>query len=199
MKLKNTKIRRTNNGIVTFKKFKKDEQIVYGIVYEPYVLDTDGEYMLPEDIQKMHDDWNGLSPHDQKIDKNHDNKSLSTSVVDSFISDGANDDYPAGSWVLGLKIHDPMIWADIKSGRLNGFSLQARTKKIATIVDIEYETDQIGKTAETMNHDHLFFLEVNEDGVVVGGRTSTDLGHSHTIKQATATEPTLGHSHRFAT
>jgi hypothetical protein len=43
----------------------------------------------------------------------------------------------------------------------------------------------------------LFFVELDDNGKVVKGTTSTTNEHSHEIKRGTATEDAAGHKHRY--
>jgi len=183
--------------VVTFKTFDEDQQIAYGVVYEPFVIDTHGDMMLPEDVAVMAERFMELPDVAKRIDMMHDNVPVSAYPIDSYIADGQDGVYNEGAWVLGIKIEDPTLWFEIKTGQYNGYSFEAMVKKVPVVVEIEYEQDQLGYTEETLGHTHLFFLKLNEDGVVVGGRTSTDLGHSHEIRAGTGTEESLGHAHRF--
>ena len=65
-------------------------------------------------------------------DMMHDGEAVSdVYVVESWIKESENDkstDYgysnlPVGTWFVSMKINNPQIWSDIKSGKLNGFSV----------------------------------------------------------------------------
>lgn len=181
-----------------------DRQLVYGVVYAPGEIDAHGEMMLAHDIetmahlflQKMVETGNAV------IDVEHDNQAIGAYPVESYIETRDDQDWPAGSWVLGVKIADPVIWAKVKSGELNGYSFEAMVNKMPMVVSVEVAPDMIGKTAENEGHDHVFFLEFDKEGRVSGGSTSMDAGHRHQILAGTATETagTAGvkpHAHRL--
>jgi hypothetical protein len=174
-----------------------ERRMVYGVVYEPYVLDTYGEIMLPEDIEKMAHRFMQLPELHRTIDVNHDNEAIKAHPIESWIVRETGGDYPVGSWVLGVKIDDPFIWEKIKSGELNGFSFEALVKAVE--VDIEYDIvrDHVGQTEENDDHTHLFFVQLDDIGRVARGWTSVVNGHSHKIRHGTATEKTDGHGHRL--
>ena len=183
--------------VIRIKQLNEDEQIAYGVVYEPGVLDTDGEFMTPEDVALMEERFRRKMQAGQDvIDRMHDNVPVDAEPLDSFVSDGT-DGWPEGAWVLGIKVNDPAIWDDIKSGRLNGYSFEAATKRVPVVIEVEMEQDVIGETEVALDHTHLYFVSMTDDGRVASGITSTDLGHSHKIKSGTATEESLGHAHRF--
>jgi uncharacterized protein YuzE len=99
---------------------------------------------------------------------------------------------------MGVKIDDAEVWADIKAGNLNGFSFQAWVEAKQVDVEVEVVRDQVGKTEETQDHEHYFFVQLDSNGKVVGGRTSKAAdGHWHEIAGGSATRKTNGHNHRF--
>lgn len=181
------------------KSIDKEKQIVYGLVYEPYTLDSHGDMMLPEEIEKMAHRYMEIKELDKTIDVNHDGVAIRAHPVSSYIATKDDPNFSEGSWVLGVKVKDPSIWRDIKSGKLNGFSFEAYVYKYPAVVEYEYSRNNFGKTAETEGHYHLYFAELSEDGTIIGGRTTTDNGHAHEIRFGTATEEagTPPHRHRF--
>ncbi len=124
--------------------FKSDDekQLIYGIVYSPDRLDTDGEFMTADDIQKS---AHGFLSEFRNIDGEHDFVSNLGTPVESYI---AQDDITIGektvkqgSWVLVVKATDE-AWADVKAGKFNGFSLAGTT----TRKEVTVEVDADGKT-----------------------------------------------------
>lgn len=176
---------------------RDDQQIVYGMVYEPNVLDTWGEMMLPSDVELMAHRFMQSVKLSESIDRQHDNVATTCYPIESFIARKGDPDYPEGSWVLGVKIVDPAIWDQVKRGELNGFSYQCMVRKIPAVVEVEIDPIVTGAVEEVEDHTHLFYAEINEAGVVVRGRTSTVNGHYHDILGGTVTEEVSGHSHRF--
>lgn len=184
-------------SINKIQRIDSEKQIVYGVVYAPLEIDTWGEAMTAEDIEVMAHRFMALQL-DQTIDEQHDERpKMDCYPVESFIARKGDPDYPEGAWVLGVKVADADTWAKVKKGELNGFSFQAMVKKVAAIVEIEFDPEVIGRTEVNEDHDHLFFAKMDDDGKVVSGRTTTNAGHSHEIRRGTATEITNGHSHRY--
>lgn len=187
----------TREQISKIQKVDTERQIVYGVVYAPLEIDTWGELMTAEDIETLAHRFMSLKLN-ETIDEMHDEQGKQNVYpIESFIAREDDPDYPEGSWVLAVKIEDENTWAKVKSGELNGFSFQALVKKVAAVVEIEYDPEIIGWTGEAVDHRHLYYAKLDEDGKVVAGRTSTELGHSHEIKKGTATEMGAGHAHRF--
>lgn len=183
--------------LVRIKKIDAEKRVVYGEVYAPDVLDTYGDFMSAEDIELMAHRFLQLYALKNTIDTNHDESSNGSYPIESFIARTGDPDYTPGSWVLGTKIVDDVIWEQILKGELNGYSFQALVRKLAVVVEIEMTPDAIGVTEEADGHTHMFYVEFDGDGKVVRGITSTDDGHSHEIKKGTATEKSNGHAHRI--
>lgn len=182
---------------VRIKKINEEKRIVYGEVYAPDVLDTYGDFMTADDIEKMAHRFMKLANLGGSIDTNHDERSNGSYPVESFIAREGDPDYTPGAWVLGTKVEDDEIWKAIKKGELNGYSFQALVRKLAVVVNIDMTPDNVGVTEEADGHFHFFWVEFDDDGRVKRGRTSEEEGHSHEIKRGTATEKTDGHAHRI--
>jgi hypothetical protein len=171
------------------------KKIVYGEVYAPFVLDTYGEFMLPDDIEKMAHRFMRLDLQ-HVIDTQHDNLPNGSHPIESFIAREGDPDYTPGAWVLGVKVSDEM-WPLVEGGQLNGFSFQSLVKPKEVEVVYSVVRDHVGATEEGLDHQHVYYVQVDSMGNVVGGKTDAVQGHSHEIKRASVTEVTAGHSHRF--
>ena len=187
---------------VRVQRMNEDEQVVYGVVYEPFVLDTYGEFMTDVSVRELAHRTLRLEL-DKLGDVNHDNEPRDTYLVESHIAEKDDPNYPEGAWVVGMKINDPEVWADIKDGKLNGFSFEAMVWRRAVIVEVEVDVDQVMVTSEADGHDHVALVHLDDFGRVTGGRTSLVLGHYHNIYHGThtadAVNPVTGnsHSHRY--
>jgi hypothetical protein len=186
---------------VRTRKFIEDERIVMGEVYAPHVIDTHGEMMLHIDVRKMGHSWL-LDNKGAMIDIMHNNKIVHAAPVESFIARKDDPEYAEGAWVLGTKLFDDDAWADCKSGKLGGYSVEAYVRKQDALVDLEITPLAFGVVEKSGGHDHYYSLKINDEGKVVGGMTSTDDGHYHVIRYGTATEEPSDkavdfHQHRF--
>ena len=183
---------------VSVKKLDQDEQIVFGEVYAPGFPDSQGDYMSAEEIRKMAYGFlrKGLTSN---IDSDHSQVPNGSYVVESFIARDDDPTFIPGSWVLGVKVPDSAIWRRVKSGELNGFSLDGfgvRTDK-PFVVDMPELLK--GETTETEAHTHTFVVKFDRDGNFLGGMTNpAPDGHVHRIVRGTVTEPSMGHVHRFS-
>lgn len=183
--------------ISLIKKIDAKQQIAYGEVYAPNQLDSHGEMMSPEEVEKMCHAFMLNGNVKDTVDKNHDNKPVEAQPVESYIAPPDSVDFTPGSWVMGVKIFDGELWEQIEKGELNGYSFEAYVRKVNTVVVVETTPTSVGKTEESEDHTHFFVARIDADGRVVKGRTSTTNGHSHEIKRGTATEMTNGHRHRI--
>jgi hypothetical protein len=181
---------------VLIKRVDNEKQVVYGEVYAPFVLDTYGEFMLPHDIELMAHRFMRLDLA-QTIDTQHDNVPNGSYPIESFIAREGDPDYTPGAWVLGVKVPDAKIWNMVKRGDLNGFSFQSLVKPKDVEVSYEVMRDHVGSTQRSADHEHVYFVQLDDMGRVIGGKTDTVNGHSHEIRGASVTETASGHSHRF--
>jgi hypothetical protein len=179
------------------------KQIVYGEVYAPYQIDTDGESMLPEDIESMAHDFlaNGLC---NKIDVQHNLEESGCKVVESFIARKDDPDgFVEGAWVLGVKIIPVELWAQVQKGELNGFSFYGPVKQVPVQAVVVATKRMIGKTEESMEdgllppHGHDLDIRFDQAGRVLPGLTGEALDHRHLVLRTTATEQEMEHAHRM--
>lgn len=182
----------------TIKSVSGDEQIVYGEVYAPYVLDSHGEMMLPLAIKQLAHRFL-IAQKNHFIDLQHNNKAIKASVVESYIAKADDPLYAEGAWVLAVQIFDDEVWADVKAGKFNGYSLEAMVYKVQADIEYEYLPVSFGFTEENAGHFHAFYVEVDKEGTVIGGSTGPggDDGHTHAVHFGTATEENNGHRHRY--
>jgi len=182
---------------ITFaiKSVDQAKQLVTGMVYAPMVIDTTGEFMLPEDLE--------LAAHrflqidlSKCVDTQHNNVLNGSYPVESYIARG-NPEYPEGSWVVTIKVPDKDLWKQIVDGEINGFSYECYVTLVPHAVEYLVTRDHVGLTEETDGHAHIFFAQVNEAGKIVYGKTEIVTEHDHQIVCSSRTTTDYGHSHRF--
>ncbi len=184
------------NPAVRVSKVDNVKKIVYGEVYAPHTVDTHGHAMDAEEIEKMAHGFL-IEARNTHIDLMHNNKPVMASVVESFIARKGDPDFNEGAWVLGTKIFDDDLWEEIQKGTYNGYSMEVYTFKESQEVQIQIQNQIFGITEDNDGHNHVYYVKMDDNGVVIGGHTSKDAGHSHDIKLATATEESDEHAHRF--
>lgn len=181
------------------KKSDNELQIVWGEVYAPIdkvqVPDCQVEFMKAEEILGMAYRWMAKS-ETRCIDIEHKGEIVHAYVVESFIARKGDPDFVEGAWVCGVHIPDPDVWAMVKSGELNGFSMYGRATQLDA-VEIEVPAELAGVTKAEKDHRHEFSVAYGPRGEFIGGVTDTVDGHYHLIKRGTVTEESAGHSHTF--
>lgn len=184
---------------IDIKRADDELNLVYGEVYAPDIPDSQGDFMDAEGIRLMaHKFVKSLKA--RKVDVNHDNEPLEASLVESFIAREGDDLFIPGSWVVGIEILDDEVWQKIKSGELNGFSMEASVRLEPKNVTLEIPSVVKGDTLEGSSgetHVHKFTVSFDDSGRFIGGSTDTVNGHKHLILRGTATEVTNKHNHRF--
>jgi hypothetical protein len=178
-------------------KLDDEEQLVFGEVYAPAPPDSQGDFMVRQEIKKMAYEFlrKGFVGN---IDVQHTREDTGCYVVESFIARDGDPIFIPGAWVLGVKVPDPAIWSLVKSGELNGFSLDGSGVRVDRVIELELPDEIEGETEEAQSHRHTFVVRYDNAGNFLGGETTGPFGHQHRIVKGTATEPAQGHSHRFS-
>ena len=194
-------VKEEDQHFVEIQKTDKKNQVVKGIVYTAGHVDTDGETMTVEDVQKAA--WNFLAHRKEKnIDINHNWKASGCYVVESYMTEEGDPNFPPNSWVLAVKCTDD-VWKQVEDGDLNGFSFGGTVSKYPARVLLEVAKQIIGETYPNTNkdilpeHTHNFVIYYDEDGKIVKGITDVSQEHFHTISYGTATDKEISHSHRI--
>jgi len=103
---------------------KGDEQIVYGIVYEPDTVDAQGDQANAEEIQKAA--YNFME-NVQAFKVMHKGKKVKIKILENYIAPVdfkiGKREVKKGSWVLVTRVLDKAVWKDIKAGKLTGYSM----------------------------------------------------------------------------
>lgn len=181
-----------------FIKADKLHQVVYGEVYIPAIPDSQGDFMSAEAVQEMA--WDFLrGGRTAMVDLEHDNKLYGCAVVESFVAREGDHDFIPGSWVAGIHVPSPELWAKIETNEINGFSFQGIGASQSVEIELEIPDEITGKTEVVAGHEHAFAVRYGPDGKFLGGNTAAADGHTHLIKRGTLTEPggSDGHCHRF--
>lgn len=109
-------------------KADNEKQIVYGVILEPNTIDSQGDFMLPEDIEETAHNY----LVEARIIGSQHSKAINAIPVESYI---APQDFTLtggqygpqlvkkGSWVLAVYVEDPEEWEKVKSGEYTGFSV----------------------------------------------------------------------------
>jgi len=116
-------------SVYLFDKADKDEQVVYGVVYEPDEEDAQGDIANEVEIRKA---AYGFMEKVQSFKVMHKGKKVKVKVLESYIAptefEMASQTIKKGSWVMAVRVLDKKIWKAIKDGDLTGFSMAGYAK-----------------------------------------------------------------------
>lgn len=100
------------------------KQIVYGVVMQPDVPDSAGDWQTAETIERAAHKYLAES---RKHDVQHDEQTADVTTVESFIAPDnmtvAGNEVLKGSWVMAVHVADPAVWGQVTKGELTGFSI----------------------------------------------------------------------------
>ncbi|HFE38235.1 MAG TPA: hypothetical protein ENK06_07440 [Gammaproteobacteria bacterium] len=106
-------------------KTDEEKRLVYGIVYSPDEVDSEGDTMTAADIEKMA--YNFMAQkRTQQVDKQHDGEADEGFVAESWILKDGDPLFPdenTGAWAVGIKVVDDETWEQVKTGEIGGLSM----------------------------------------------------------------------------
>ncbi|RMG80620.1 MAG: hypothetical protein D6712_17810 [Chloroflexi bacterium] len=117
--------------VIPIQKTDPEKQIAYGIVYAPDEIDSQGDFMTAEEVQKAA--YNFMkAQRTGNIDAEHDfEKRDEVWVAESWIvrkGDALFAD-EEGAWAVGIKIDNTDEWEKVKKGDYTGISLAGQGKR----------------------------------------------------------------------
>jgi len=124
-------ITKSGNGAANFATFGRilkadaDSHFVTGIVYEPMVEDTQGNYMTEEEITKAAY-W--FAKNGNQVDLQHCfQKCDGATVVESYVAkcdmEIEGESIKKGTWLMTMEINNTDVWEAIQKGDITGFSM----------------------------------------------------------------------------
>ncbi len=124
-------ITKSENGAASFSTFGRilkadaDSHFVTGIVYEPMVEDSQGNYMTEEEITKAAY-W--FAKNGNQVDLQHCfQKCDGAAVVESYVAkcdmEIEGEAIKKGTWIMTMEISDTDVWESIQKGDITGFSM----------------------------------------------------------------------------
>ena len=149
-----------------------EKHFVTGIVYEPMVEDTDGNYMTEEEITKAAH-WFMKNAGDADIQHCFE-KAEGVEVVESYVakSDMEIEGEPVkkGTWLMTMEISDSDVWDKIEKGEITGFSMGGKGAYSEVDVDISDPDNPVekagGKKGILKALTSMFGMAVVEKGAV---------------------------------
>lgn len=147
---------------------KDDKHLLIGAVLIPdkpiYRNQDHEEFFLQfssETIEKLAHDYL-MSDRIYSFTQDHEDVADNVAIVESWIKMSDNDkskdygiDVPNGSWLIAAKVENEDIWSRIKSGELNGFSVEA----LVNLDEIKLNKD---KEMNAENEVKLETVEIND-------------------------------------
>ena len=117
--------------LVNFKVVKNDEKkgVVYGIVYAPDEIDSQGDFASADEIEKAA--YNFMkSLNNQNIDTNHDLEKVDAYVAESWIvKDGDPLFKEVGAWAVAIKLESEELKKAAADGTFGGLSMYGKAEK----------------------------------------------------------------------
>lgn len=110
---------------VEFIEKAEEKQLVYGIVYEPDIEDTQGDVATAEEIEKA---AHGFLEQYNQMSIEHERLTSQAKVVESYVAPQdlllGQQEVKKGSWILVSHIVDPDLWQQVKKGDITGYSME---------------------------------------------------------------------------
>lgn len=124
-----------------------EKHYVTGIVYEPMVEDTDGNYMTEEEITKAAH-WFMKNAGDADIQHCFE-KAEGVEVVESYVAkcdmEIEGQSIKKGTWLMTMEVTDADVWASIEKGDITGFSMGGKGSYSEVDVDISDPDNPVEK------------------------------------------------------
>ncbi len=110
---------------IAIKKSDNEKGVIYGIVYSPDEVDSQGDFTTAEEIEKAaYNFMKGLNANN--VDIEHSFKSEDAFVAESWIlkaNDPVFPDEKEGSWAVAIKLESEELKELAKSGEISGLSM----------------------------------------------------------------------------
>lgn len=155
-----TKAEKGEVNFTTFGRILKvdnENHYITGIVYEPMVEDSHGNFMTEEEITKAAY-W--FAKNGDKVDIQHSFEELSNAtVVENWVTKSDENiegqEIKKGTWLLTVEISDPEIWDKVQKGEITGFSMGGVGKYSDENVDLNSIQKKSGEKGDddAMNTD----------------------------------------------
>lgn len=106
-------------------KLDADKRLVTGVVYAPDVVDSQGEFMEADAIEKAAHEF--MADHRNMDEKHSFETNADVSVVESYVAKAdteiAGQTIAKGTWLITAKVNDNALWSAVQKGEYRGFSM----------------------------------------------------------------------------
>lgn len=128
---------------VSIQKLDEDKHLVYGIVYSPEEVDSQGDFAQESVIQEMA--YNFMKNcRLNNVDLQHNYNPEYGFIAESWIVRKDDSLFPnekEGSWAVVIKVEDMKLWEEIKAGNITGLSMAGEAEAISVEqADFSYDT-----------------------------------------------------------
>ena len=148
-------LKKAQDGKATFSthgrivKAEAENHFVTGIVYEPMVEDTHGNFMTEEEVRKAAY-W--FMRNGDKVDLQHSFEPLEgAAVVESWVAkadfDIDGEPISKGTWLMTVEVTDEEVWNGIEKGEITGFSMGGMGDYSEEDVELETVSKNAGTDA----------------------------------------------------
>jgi hypothetical protein len=155
--------------MVSILKTDAAKKAVYGVVYEPGKVDTQGELATAEEIEKAA--WGALQSH-AVIKADHTDQ-VAAFLAESYIAkQGDPDGYAEGAWAVVVKVVDDALWTAIAKGDYKAFSMGGMAEKAPAGKVAPQPTDK------SVNADSMIYASTLSEALKVLQAVAAALGES---------------------
>ena len=123
IQLKGTRLAKAEDGEARIVKASDDERTITAVVLRPNMEDTQGDIVPPEDVRAAAHYYLEKA---RVLGLRH-KDGIAGAVLESYIApvdfDLGAGQVKAGDWVMVVRIDSEAVWADVKAGKLNAFSI----------------------------------------------------------------------------
>ena len=117
--------------VVQFCKIDDEKRLVTGVVLEPFKVDTQGDWETPEDIEKA---MLSFMENSRPIGFMHSEMNRKLRLIENYLAPTdmtlGKQFIVKGSWIMTTKVYDDEIWQLIKAGKITGYSIAGRGKRV---------------------------------------------------------------------
>ena len=116
---------------IDIKKVDDEQGVVYGVVYAPEEVDTQGDFATAEEIKKAAYGFM-KSLNGRNVDVEHSFQNEAAFVAESWIVKGGDSIFPnepEGSWAVAIQLESDELKTLAKSGELAGLSMAGEATK----------------------------------------------------------------------
>ena len=156
---------------VDFKKSDEEQGVVYGVVYAPDEVDSQGEFAGVKTIKKAAYEFMKHADMAYCVDVNHNFNLANAYICESWIVKSKDEFFDeVGAWAVGIKLEDERLREMVKNGELTGLSMygsgvvkEDKTSVAETVKSALADFFKKNKKEETMDKEEL--KKAIEDGI----------------------------------